>query len=67
MLGRLTPWKPSQPAIDVAFELVRAAVVPVADHRALGLEVMQRDVVDLEMERPRRSSRSPIRSSTTLV
>ena len=51
MLGRQTPWKPSQPAMTVALELVLLAVVAVADARPLGLEVVHRDVGDLEVQR----------------
>ena len=48
IVGRLMPWKPSQPAIDVAAQLLLGAVVAEADGRAVAVEVVQRHVGDLE-------------------
>ena len=51
MLGRQTPWKPSQPAIRSHSELVLGAVLREADARELRLELVHGDVSDLEEQR----------------
>ena len=48
--GRETPWKPSQPAITIAFELVARPLLKRMRGRSVSRSC-KRDVVDLEVER----------------
>ena len=49
--GRLIPWKPSQPAIAVAAQLVALAAVAVVDARPVGVDPLEGHVVHLEQQR----------------
>ena len=51
MLGRQTPWKPSQPAMTSHSSSRARAAVLEADPRPIGVEVVDADVGRLEQER----------------
>ena len=51
MLGREMPWKPSQPATKSHSSSSSAPSCAYRDARALALEVVERDVLDLEEQR----------------
>ena len=52
MLGRQTPWKPSQPAITSHSSSCLAPSWVNASRGRVGLQVRHRDVADLEQQRP---------------